>query len=251
MIRYLNKVICLIIIIFFFFTIFVIDGYIESDNVNEQINDFKKRGQLVYQNKNTNYYKVVKQYEYEDANNVLREYENINIGTVGDIYISDRDPAHNFFVTKWLSRQNWIGHLGMVYNKDATQMIEIVGNKSLKENVVKIWDNNWMNVSSPRYLIMRIKGINENKKSDLINESNKILGSKYNYTFLFQNNKKFYCSSVVSHIYNKIGIQLDKDRFITTGSDIITNNETYIIFYRETIYKKGNQAYNIYFLAEE
>ena len=249
--RYFNKIFCLIIIILFLFMIFVVDGYIESSHINKEIKDFKERGELVYQTDNTNYFQVLKKYDYEDTKNVIRDYENINIGTTGDIYISDRDPAHNFFITKWMSKQTWIGHLGLVFDQDATKTVEIVGNKTIKENVVRIYNNNWMNVSSPRYLVMRVKDINNTQKERLIEAANNVLGCGYNYTFIFQNNKKFYCSNLITHIYKKIGIELNEDHFLTTGSDIITNEQTYIIYYKETIIKQGKKLYNVYFLKEE
>ena len=51
---------------------------------------------------------------------------------------------------------------------------------------------------------------------------------------ILQNNKKFYCSNLITHIYKKIGIELNEDHFLTTGSDIITNEQTYIIYYKDS-----------------
>ena len=73
----------------------------------------------------------------EDFNN----YTDLNVGTIGDIYISNRDPLGDFFITEWISKIAWIGHAGVVYNEDATKMVEIVGNDTKENNVVKIYEN--------------------------------------------------------------------------------------------------------------
>lgn len=248
MIKAINKLFSFFIILLLLFTIFIIDGGVESNILNNEINEFKKRGQLVYVNNNVNYYEIHPKYEYEDSKNIVRGYDNINIGTTGDIYITDRNPINDFFITDWLSKLTWIGHCGLIYNYEGTLMTEIVGNKKRKDNVVKIKENDWFNNDSKHSIVLRVKDISNNDKEKIQYESRKVLGCKYNYSFIFNSNKSFYCSDLVTYIYKKIDINLNSDYFFSTGSDIISNDNTYIIYYKERVDTKEKTYYNVYYL---
>lgn len=251
MIKLYKRLFTMLIVILLLISIFLIDTTIESNDINKNIKNFKSRGVLVYEIDNYSYYKISKKYDYENCSNICNDPLDTNIGTIGDIYISNRDPLGGFFITEWLSNIAWIGHCGMVYNEEGSQIIEIVGNKNKEDNIVKIVENNWMKIDSPEYLIMRVKDNNISKKEKLIDESVKILGCKYDYTFCLGGNKRFYCSNMISYLYKKININLNSDSLFTTGSDIITNENTYIIYYRERYIKNNKVCYNIYYLDEE
>lgn len=250
MIKAINKLFSFFIILLLFFTIFIIDGCIENNILNKEINDFKKRGQLIYINDNVNYYEISPKYEYEDSKNIVRGYDNINIGTTGDIYITDRNPINDFFITDWLSKLTWIGHCGLIYNEEGTLMTEIVGNRKRKDNVVKIKENDWFNNDSKHSIVLRVKDISNNDKEKIQYESRKVLGCRYNYSLIFSSNKSFYCSDLVTHIYEKIEINLNSDYFFSTGSDIISNDNTYIIYYKERVDTKEKTYYNVYYLKD-
>lgn len=241
-------IIIILILILSLSCIFLIDNIIEKREIDNQITDFKSRGVLVYQDDIYSYYRVSKKYDYEDTSNIVESYDDKFVGTTGDIYITNRNPLPSFFVTKWISRLSYIGHCGIVYSEDASKMVEIVGNKSKEENVVRIVENEWLNIDSPNYIILRSKEINDETKESIINECNNVLGCKYNYTFIFHSKKRFYCIDLVSYIYKKIGINLNKDYFFTTGSDLVENNSTYMIYYRERYIENNKVKYNVYYL---
>lgn len=46
-------------------------------------------------------------------------------------------------------------------------------------------------------------------------------------------------------------INLNCDYFVTTGADIINNDNTYIIYYKEKVQTYSETYYNIYYLTEE
>lgn len=244
-------IISILAIILLLSSIFLVDNVIEKNNIDKQIEVFKSRGELIYRNDIYNYYEVRKKYDYEDTSNIVDNYDDKNVGTIGDIYVTNRNPLPSFFVTQWLSRLSYIGHCGIVYSENGSKMVEIVGNKEREENVVKIYDNEWLDIDSPNYIILRLKDIDDNKKENIVSECNKILGCKYNYLFLFHSEKKFYCTDLISYIYKKIGINLNDDYFFTTGSDLIENESTYMIYYREKYIEDGKAKYNIYYLKEE
>jgi len=241
----------ILLLIVLFIIIFFVDNTFEKAKIDKKINDFISRGQLIYQDETFSYYKVTKKYEYEDTKKVVNNYDDNFVGTIGDIYLSNRNPAPGFFVTKWISRLSYIGHGGVVFSDDGSQMLEIVGNKEIKNNVVKIEDNNWLTIDSPKYVILRVKDIDIDKKETIINEGNKILGCKYNYSFIFPSNKRFYCTNLISYLYKKLDINLNKDLFFTTGNDIIENENTYMIYYRQRYTRNNKVCYNIYYLSEE
>lgn len=246
----INKIFSFVIIMILLFAIFLVDGCLENDILNNEIKDFKARGQLVYVNNNINYYEVLPKYEYEDSKNILRSYDDINIGTTGDIYITDRNPMNDFFITGWISNLTWIGHCGLIYSKDGTLMTEIVGNKSKEDNVVKVKNNDWFNNDSKHSVVLRVKDIDNIDKEKIMMESNKLIGCRYNYSFIFSSENSFYCSDLVTHIYNEIGVNLNSDYFFSTGSDIITNDNTYIIYYKEKVSTKEKTYYNVYYLKD-
>ena len=229
---------------------FFIDGIIEKNKTNKKIEEFKSRAELIYENDIYTYYKVSKKHQYEDTSNIVKNYDDINVGTTGDIYLTNRNPINGFFVTSLISKMSYIGHGAMIYDEKGKEIVEIVGNKSWEENEVKIVENKWLTIDSPNYIILRSKNIDSKRKEVLKEESNNILGSKYNYTFI-SNKKTFYCTDMISYLYKKINIKLNKDFFFTTGSDIITNNEMYIIYFRERYIKNNKVCYNVYYLSEE
>ena len=226
----------------------MIDNIIEKNNIDNQIEEFKSRGEIIYQDDIYSYYKVCKKYDYEDTNNIVESYDDKFVGTIGDIYVTNRNPLPSFFVTKWLSRLSYIGHCGIVYSEDGSKTVEIVGNKSREENVVKIYDNEWLDIDSPNYIILRLKDINAKDKENIVNECNNVLSCKYNYLFLFHNKKRFYCTDLISYIYKTVNINLNSDYFFTTGSDLVENDSTYMIYYRERYVENNKVKYNIYYL---
>ncbi len=251
MLKLINKAFSLLIILILLFCVFMVDGYIEHKQIEKEINDFKNRAQYIYELDKVRYYKVVKQYDYEDTSNIVSRPNDKNVGTTGDIFVSDINPLGDFALTKWMADICWIGHCGMVYDKKGTKTIEVVGNSTKEENVVKLWDNIWGQKSSSTKICCRVKEIDDERRNILIEESNKIIGGKYNYTFVFGNKKDFYCLEVVSYLYNQINININSDYFFSTGVDFITNENTYIIYYSESIYENGIKYTNVYFLSEE
>ena len=240
-----------LIILLLLVTIFIFDISIESNSIDNSIFEFISRGVYVDSIDNFNYYKVSKKYGYEDCSNICDDYTDINIGTIGDIYISNRDPLGDFFITEWISKRAWIGHAGIIYDQEAKKMVEIVGNDTKENNVVKIYNNTWLTKDSLEYVVLRVKDINDQDKKNIVTECDKILGCKYDYTFLLGGSKRFYCTNLVSYIYKKIDVKLNKDMLFTTGSDMIISENTYMIYYRMKYVKDNKVYYNIYYLDEE
>ena len=250
-IKLLKKLIICFIFLLVFIIIFVIDCVFESVQINDKVNAFISRGVLTYENENKHYYKVIKKYDYEDISYpIIRDFSSSNVGSTGDIYISNRNPIELNLVG-YISKHIYIGHSALVYDELANNTIEVIGNGKKEENCVKLWDNKWIYEKSPNFIFLRVKGMNDNLKDKFINECDKIMGEDFNYNFLFNNNKKHYCSELVTYLYNKLGYNLNNDYYASTGADYITNDNTYIIYYQEKVILNNKTHFNIYYLAGE
>ena len=152
-----------------------------------------------------------------------------------------------------MSRKIFIGHCGIVYDEDGTKTIEVTGNSNKKENVVKECENDWIENSSDKLIVLRSK--NDIKKDEMKEWLDDNKGIRYNYFFLInmgqKRNKKFYCTDLISNCYIDVeDREISKRNNLVTGSSIINNEEMYIIYYKEKSKKEGID-YDVYFLSGE
>lgn len=222
---------------------------IEGHNANIKINNFIKRGEYVSTINKTEYYKVVKKYDYEDTKNVIEELEDIYVGSVGDIYISSKDPL-DFFLTKYLSKRLRIGHAAIVQSENAKTMVEVTGNSTKENNVVKEVSNTWLEKKNDEITILRAKNINEESKQKIQKSLKEKYGLSYNYLFLVHAENRYYCLDLCSRVYEEIGVDIDQKAIITFGSSMIKNDNTYIIYYKKKV-QSDNINYRVYYLSEE
>jgi len=241
------KIIILVILILLIFFITEVD--VRHHAMDAKIDSFIDRAVYEETIDETAYYKVNKEYEYEDNKNIGNPQEVNYIGTTGDIYLVNSDPV-GMLITNWLSRRLYLGHCGIVYNEDASQMVEVVGNKSREENVVKVYNNDWMLITTNGLVVLRVKGIDDDKKNSLIDYLDNQMGKKYNYFFLAHLKNSFYCMDIASRAYEEIGIDIDGNLNITLGSSLIDSDNTYLIYYRMMVHEEG-MKYKVYYLSED
>ena len=248
-----RKILFLIGFLFFIIIYCIIYAEIANNDINHIIKDFTSRGELVYETYDTQFYKVKPQYDYEDLSNpVLREYDSTYIGTTGDIFITDRNPQDNFFLTGYLSNRVWIGHSALVIDDNGSKTAEIVGNLNWESNVVQTFTNWWsIEIDTPRLLLLRPKNITVEQKNIIKESVNEKLGLHYNYTFLFQGPNTYYCSDFVSRVMKEANIDLNKDRLFTLGEDFIRSKDLYIAYYKEEYYEDDIVKQRVYFLSED
>ena len=256
----MNKVkkLVLIVCVILLIVIIVVSSFIIGSGVKTKsvIDDFKKRGELVYVNDGVEYYKVIKAYEYEDVSNRIystssvldesKKYTDKKIGTTGDVYITSNDPFGTMY-TKWASKRIKIGHCGIVYDEYADSMVEVYGNKV--DNIVDIHDNDWNEQNKSELIIIRNKEhINKKEITDWLDSK---IGMKYNYLFFINPKNRFYCTSLVSKCYEETQNQpISNNNIFVTGASMINNENTYIIYYKEKV-DDINIQYRVYFLSEE
>ncbi len=250
----IKKLLIFIIIIITMFAIFIVNGMVENIFVNDKIREFTERGMFVLQEGNISYYKVKKAHDYEDTTrHIVDTYNDQKPGAKADIFVTSRNPIYSSVTLGYLSRLTWIGHSGLVIDDEGKETIEITGNMTSEENVVQLWDNTWVyedspGIKTPQIALLRLKNTTEEQRNKIASYANSKIGYKYNYTFLFNRNKSFYCSDLISRSVSAAGINVNYDYLATTGSDMLVSDETYIIYYKETTVENNVQKHKIYYL---
>lgn len=226
--------------------------YIETIGfiTNKEINEFVSRGIYQCTINDIEYYKVIKEYDYENTSDrIVDKVDDNYVGTTGDIYITSKDPL-DFFVSEYISNNIRIGHSCIVSDEHAKNIIEIFGNAGKNNNVVKENENNWHDKNMPEMIVLRVKGFDEESKSNLLKELHSIYNKKYNYFFLFHMENRYYCTDLCSRSYKSIGYNIDDGAIMTSGSSMIKDDDTYLIYYKKRVNKNGIK-YKVYYLCEE
>ena len=246
-----KKVFLIVVLILFIISLVCIaTTEASSFKARREIKEFIKRGALIYTSEDTRYYKVIKEREYEDTNNIISDYSNNYIGTTGDIYLTCTDWGASV-LTKYLCRRLYVGHAGLVSRTDASKLYEVVGNRKASDNVVKEYDNDWYELKHfKEEIILRVKEMDDSKKDKLISYVDSIKGANYNPFFLAHIKDKYYCTDLITRAYSdSLDIDISKGG-ITTGAKMIENTNTYIIYYKREV-NDGNIKYEVYFLGDE
>lgn len=251
------------------------------------------------------YNKVSRETSYEDdGQNVFYDNEKNNIGIAGDIFVTRQSPFPEFFGFHQFMSFYFGGHAALKI--DEKRVVESVGFPEPNESIFDIIFSNgnkghgyspiisyasssyWMNASPggyyfdryyrDRYIGLRIKEENNNKdiKNEIIETAIDISKEKYDnealYNFLFFLNmqKKYYCTDLVSRVYDEAytriytddkeykskgyAKRLNDDGFITSVNDLILSKDTYIHFYveinEETVDNKKMIIENYYYLED-
>ena len=237
----------LLIILLFLISILVV-SFSKSSKTDRKIKDFTSRAVYVETIGDTEYYKVIKDKDFEDGTNVLTSHTDKYIGSTGDIYITSTDFT-SFFVTKFFIRLLRSGHAGIVAQDDALKTYEIVGNN--KNNKIDVYDNDWSELKNfNEYVVLRVKGVKTEEKEKLANHLESIKGCKYNYFFFLTPKNRYYCTDLVSRAYkDSLDIEISKEN-IVTGANMISSDNTYIIYYKKEV-KNSDIRYQVYYLSED
>ena len=192
---------------------------------------------------------ISKEYEYEDINTrIIENYDSNNIGTTGDIYLTSTDWGSSFF-TKYICEKLRVGHCGIVYDEQANSLYEIVGNNG-KNNVVKLYDNDWYDLNNfNEMIVLRVKDIDSEDRDEIKAYLDKIAGSKYNFFFIFHMKNRFYCTDLATEAYKRCFKTNINKFFISTGSSMIKDDNTYLIYYKREV-NKENIKYEVYYLGD-
>ncbi len=205
------------------------------------VEQFKSRG--VYQedlsSKSVKYYKVSAK-ATEDASRKAYHKSGSTIypGSKGDILVSTQatlvGPMTSGIVSFYVG-----GHAAIVvdeyfdYEVSATirSSVEATGlnegsNKSIIDSRAYWTDD------EPFSEIMALRvNLTESEINEVVSNAIGLVGEDYNYSFLFDTDKKSYCSDIVTKAFSHVNVNLNKDSFATTIFDLIVADKTYISYY--------------------
>lgn len=216
--------------------------------MRNKINDFMSKG--VYNESlstdNVKYYKVESNEDpgYTMDNDVMLP------GILGDILVSPNTHVFNEFISSIVSF-NVGGHASIVtdYYRDAEIMID---DKDSIESDYYNEINNPAEISYRSYwndtiffdeVIGLRADLTEEQKNEVLSVASGHLGDPYNTSFIFDTKNKSYCSDLITKVYSTVGINTNKDGYVTTVLDIITTKELHITYYH---YHKDNVKYIYY-----
>ena len=248
--RFKRPLIIIFSIILVFIIIFISTVEIEASRAKSSIEEFINRGELVCTEDSTEYYLVRKEYDYENTDlRIVDTYNDGLVGTIGDIYFTDTDFGSNF-VTKYICKKLRVGHCAVVASPNAEFNYEIVGNVNKKDNIVKIYENDWQYlVNFHEYIAVRVKGMDADKQNKLILQLQKMEGSPYNFFVFAHMKNRYYCTDMATYAY-KAAFDININKFfVSTGASMISNDNTYLIYYKREV-NKGDIKYQVYFLGE-
>lgn len=253
------------IFVFSAIIIFMGNGYIEFGVVKNQIVSFENRGEYIktsiINNQEVNIYEVEPYYDYEKQDNrtVFNYQESDFVGSKGDIFLTSSNPIKNFSsslikdIVGYLARRIYIGHAAVNITSNGDKIIESVGNDDLFYGV-RTNENNWLKNTltagtDEQILIgLRIKDMTNDSIDNYVNNLLEQVGKEYNMNFLFSKKNAYYCTDLITRIGNKSDLNLNYDKFFSTGNDIIISDDTFVIFVCERI---SNGKFNLYFLKGE
>lgn len=252
-------------IVFICMLLFLANGFIEKKPVDIVLTNFKSRAvyeeTIIYNKQTVNIHKVTPIYDYEDVE--LQTFTKDSngdyyIGSELDIILTNRNPLRTEplaivrDIGKFFSKEFYIGHATINTTKDGKMIIESVGNVDDYYGVREI-ENNWLkteiNFENDAQTIvgLRVKGLSNDKKNDIIESLRNKVGLRYNMNFIIPKKNAYYCTDLITRTFKEHGIKLDYDGFYPTGSDIIISENTYPIFICE---KVENEIFNIYYMGE-
>lgn len=260
-----------IVTIFALIVVFVGNSSFEIISVNKKFEDFKARGVEFHlegwtssdttKNRITTVYRVPKQYEYEDLSREIVDFDKLLLGSKADIIMTNRNPMRNTpelnFPMNFLAHDFFLGHTSI--NADDGMLYEVLGNSGdPSHDGVRYRSNKWLNRPGynsahndyPILIGLRIKDTTEGQRNQMMEYAEAQVGKGYNYSFVFNRDRTFYCTDLVSRAVANAGININYDHLATTGNDIIVSDNVYLTFYREATYIDGVKHESIYFLDE-
>lgn len=246
------KIILKIVIIILSSTIIgmTINSSVENIKIGSAVKKFVEDG--VYQeslsDSKNKYYKVSRE-TYGGGRSYTVKNGYITYGGPGDIVVGLKVNAFNIPGLKELVEFYFGGHAasncydetynGTFYKSNFTIESKPSGGVDCVSSIF------WNDTSYQTEVIaLRVKTTEEKRREAFHYMANQI-GKKYNYSFVFNRNKTFYCSDIVSRAYARVGHNLNYDGFYVSIQDLICSPDTYISFY-----KKTSKGINYYYYIE-
>lgn len=213
---------------------------VEHIGIKKEINEFIKKG--VYQDSissdSVKYYAIYDENETKDAFYCLNGIR--YPGTLGDIMLGMRSPFPNSIFDPFLSFYVG-GHAAFCgseyYDQNLTindfDCIEATGINEDGSTTSRISNRDyWLDNEYRNEVIgLRVK-CDEKTREKAFNYAVSYINDPYNFSFIFNTNKTKYCTDIISKAYQNVGINLNKDGVAVTVMDLMSNNNTYMFYYK-------------------
>jgi len=238
-------------ILIFIILLFVTNTVVDHIQYDLKISDFKAKCTLVKEEYGVKYYSYKKEGE---APGYYSTGSTVYPGNYGDVIVSPNATLVNEFISGFVSYFAG-GHAAFVtkefndYEKHFSNYdsIEATGmNEGLNPSQIANRAY-WINDRTFKEAIgLRMNGITDEQKDELMSIIYGELGDYYNFSFgLFENKSKSYCSDLISKAYNRVGYDLNKDKFFTTIYDLVVSPDCYISYYH---YFDSDGVKHIYYI---
>ncbi len=201
---------------------FIINGVVENIIISRKINNFMRQAVLVDEDveNGIKFYCVSRETSKPSINKIDGKYY---IGATGDILLKKASPYPEIPIFHQLTTYFVGGHAAYVVDSKTT--IEING-KDKDNNTVSYYGNTWFSLKE--CIGVRLK--NQSIVSDVTENIKSKIGTKYNYTFLFENG--YYCTDLMSaSVYEVSHKDNINDFSVTTANDIIDSKNVEISYY--------------------
>jgi len=218
------------------FLFFIINGVVENIIISRKIDSFISQASLVDEDTENGikFYCVSRETSKPSLTKIDDTYY---IGQEGDILLKKASPFPEIPIFHQLTTFFVGGHAGYVVNSKTT--IEING-KDFGNNKVSYYGNIWF--TQKECIGVRLK--NQNIVHDVTENIKSKVGSKYNYTFLFDNG--YYCTDLMSKSVCEVSRKNNiNDYGFTTANDIITSKNVEICYYHYTDTKGIKHVYYV------
>lgn len=205
----------LLVAILFLVFCFAAESAIDNSNIEAQIAKFKENLLFSFYSErgNINYFNTTYEHDY--------------LGDMGDILVTlDNkmfDEPLNHIISYFIG-----GHAAITNGK---YLVEVV--TDLKNGVI-VGRNSWLydHYYADKFIVLSVNTTDEIKKLAYESALEK-KGLPYNFTYIFNRKKSYYCTDLITTSYADAGCDLNINQIIILVKDLILSEKTSIKAYKE------------------
>jgi len=223
---------------------FTIDSNNENKQIQNKINQFKSNASFYYHSDyySTDFYRV------KSSNTpcfTIKE-NTIYPGYNGDILATLYNEMEIDIVSDVFSYY-FGGHVALVVEGD--KLFQTTGKDSNDANKSDYVNNNWLHDNTLRSSFIGLRvNVDQTTRDNVVNHSKDYLNIPYNYSFIFNRKRSYYCTDLIQCLYEEYSdVSLKQNSIIVSVQDIILSEDVYIFMYKE---KDENGNYKIYYLDD-
>jgi len=251
------------ILLFFLFTFIFCLTYclvstgIETIIINTRIKQFIASSVIEYEKDNIVYHRVSGYTNYQSEKTFDPTIDDIKyVFTSGDIMVNRKGPLKDYsdFINN--SFGYFFGGHSAIFDENI-KLYEVSGfsaypaidsilypNEGYEvfENNISYVTNYWLSSYTDEWFLLRAKNATTNDINNIVAYAKELYNNGdnnlFNYSFLLNKDKKYYCGDFVARVYNHITpenqsrkFNLNRDGFAVTQNDILLSSDLYLFMY--------------------